>query len=53
MMHPHDSIIVQTLGRFLIPVVQIFGLYVLYQQKIFVQIAIYKYEVHGNMELFG
>ena len=30
MMHPHDSIIVQTLGRFLIPVVQIFGLYVLF-----------------------
>ena len=30
MIHPHDSIIVQTLGRFLIPVVQIFGLYVLF-----------------------
>jgi multicomponent Na+:H+ antiporter subunit B len=28
--HAHDSIIVQTLGRFLIPVVQIFGLYVLF-----------------------
>jgi len=26
----HDSIIVQTLGRFLIPVVQMFGLYVLF-----------------------
>ena len=30
MIRPHDSIIVQTLGRFLIPVVQIFGLYVLF-----------------------
>ena len=29
MIHPHDSIIVQSLGRFLIPVIQIFGLYVL------------------------
>ena len=30
MILPHDSIIVQTVGRFLIPVVQIFGLYVLF-----------------------
>ncbi len=30
MIRSHDSIIVQTLGRFLIPVVQIFGLYVLF-----------------------
>lgn len=30
MIRPHDSIIVQTLGRFLIPVVQIFGLHVLF-----------------------
>ncbi len=30
MIRPHDSIIVQSLGRFLIPVVQIFGLYVLF-----------------------
>jgi len=30
MIRPHDSIIVQTLGRFVIPVVQIFGLYVLF-----------------------
>jgi len=30
MIRPHDSIIVQTLGRFIIPVVQIFGLYVLF-----------------------
>ncbi|MDT7043383.1 MnhB domain-containing protein [Candidatus Nitronereus thalassa] len=29
MVRPHDSIIVQSLGRFLIPVIQIFGLYVL------------------------
>jgi multicomponent Na+:H+ antiporter subunit B len=29
MIRPHDSIIVQSLGRFLIPVIQIFGLYVL------------------------
>jgi len=30
MIRPHDSIIIQTLGRFIIPVVQIFGLYVLF-----------------------
>lgn len=30
MIQPHDSIIVQSLGRFLIPVIQIFGLYVLF-----------------------
>jgi multicomponent Na+:H+ antiporter subunit B len=30
MIRRHDSIIVQTLGRFVIPVVQIFGLYVLF-----------------------
>ncbi len=30
MIRQHDSIIVQTLGRFIIPVVQIFGLYVLF-----------------------
>ncbi len=30
MIRPHDSIIVQSLGRFLIPVIQIFGLYVLF-----------------------
>ena len=30
MIQPHDSTIVQTLGRFLIPVIQIFGLYVLF-----------------------
>ena len=30
MIRPHDSIIVQSLGRFLIPVTQIFGLYVLF-----------------------
>ncbi len=30
MIRPHDSIIVQTSGRFIIPVVQIFGLYVLF-----------------------
>jgi len=30
MIRRHDSIIVQSLGRFLIPVVQIFGLYVLF-----------------------
>ena len=30
MIRSHDSIIVQTLGRFLIPMVQIFGLYVLF-----------------------
>ena len=30
MIRQHDSIIVQTLGRFLIPVVQIFGLHVLF-----------------------
>ena len=30
MIRPHDSIIVQTLGRFIIPVVQLFGLYVLF-----------------------
>ncbi len=30
MIRSHDSIIVQTLGRFLIPVVQMFGLYVLF-----------------------
>jgi len=30
MIRPHDSLIVQTLGRFLIPVVQLFGLYVLF-----------------------
>ncbi len=30
MIRPHDSLIVQSLGRFLIPVVQIFGLYVLF-----------------------
>ena len=29
MIRPHDSIIVQTLGLFIIPVVQMFGLYVL------------------------
>lgn len=30
MIRPHDSIIVQSLGRFLIPVIQIFGLYVIF-----------------------
>ena len=30
MIRQHDSIIVQTLGRFLVPVIQIFGLYVLF-----------------------
>ena len=30
MIRPHDSIIVQSLGRFLVPVVQLFGLYVLF-----------------------
>lgn len=30
MIRQHDSIIVHTLGRFVIPVVQIFGLYVLF-----------------------
>ena len=30
MIRQHDSVIVQTLGRFLIPVIQIFGLYVLF-----------------------
>ncbi len=30
MIQPHDSIIVLSLGRFLIPVLQIFGLYVLF-----------------------
>ncbi|GJL54264.1 MAG: hypothetical protein NPIRA02_13960 [Nitrospirales bacterium] len=30
MIRPHDSIIVQSLGRFLIPVIQLFGLYVLF-----------------------
>ena len=30
MIRRHDSIIIQTLGRFIIPVVQIFGLYVLF-----------------------
>jgi len=30
MIQPHDSPIVQTLGRFLIPVIQLFGLYVLF-----------------------
>ena len=30
MIRPHDSLIVQSLGRFLIPVTQIFGLYVLF-----------------------
>ncbi len=30
MIKPHDSIIVQSLGRFLVPVIQIFGLYVLF-----------------------
>lgn len=30
MIQPHDSIIVKSLGRFLIPVIQIFGLYVLF-----------------------
>jgi len=30
MIQPHDSIIVQSLGRFLVPVVQLFGLYVLF-----------------------
>ncbi len=30
MIRAHDSIIVQSLGRFLIPVIQIFGLYVLF-----------------------
>lgn len=30
MIRQHDSIIVQTLGRFVIPVVQMFGLYVLF-----------------------
>jgi len=30
MIRSHDSIIVQSLGRFLIPVIQIFGLYVLF-----------------------
>ncbi len=30
MIRPHDSIIVQTLGHFIIPVVQLFGLYVLF-----------------------
>ena len=30
MIQSHDSIIVQSLGRFLIPVVQLFGLYVLF-----------------------
>ena len=30
MIREHDSIIVQSLGRFLIPVIQIFGLYVLF-----------------------
>ena len=30
MIRPHDSIIVQALGYFIIPMVQIFGLYVLF-----------------------
>ena len=30
MIQPHDSIIVQSLGRFLVPVIQLFGLYVLF-----------------------
>lgn len=30
MIRPHDSVIVQSLGRFFIPVTQIFGLYVLF-----------------------
>ncbi|WP_447970229.1 MnhB domain-containing protein [Nitrospira sp. M1] len=30
MIRQHDSIIVQSLGRFLIPVIQLFGLYVLF-----------------------
>ena len=30
MIRPHDSLIVQSLGRFLIPVTQIFGFYVLF-----------------------
>jgi len=30
MIQPHDSVIVQSLGRFLVPVIQIFGLYVLF-----------------------
>ena len=29
MIHPHDSVIVRTLGRIVIPVAQLFGLYVL------------------------
>lgn len=29
MIHPHDSVIVRTLGRILIPVAQLFGFYVL------------------------
>ena len=30
MIHPHESVIVQSLGRLLVPMVQIFGLYVLF-----------------------
>ena len=30
MIRPHESVIVQSLGRFLVPMVQIFGLYVLF-----------------------
>ncbi len=29
MIHPHDSIIIRTMGRMVIPVAQVFGLYVL------------------------
>ncbi|MDX1412029.1 MAG: MnhB domain-containing protein [Nitrospirales bacterium] len=30
MMYPHDSLIVQTLSRFIIPLIQLFGFYVLF-----------------------
>jgi len=30
MIQPHDSVLVQTLGRLLIPLIQLFGLYVLF-----------------------